>query len=196
VHILPTVFWCDLQNNGFHWFFCKHWAPYLKSDNVGHHFCPDFQRFCLDIWEFCSDFQGFSQIFRDFAQSFRDFAKIFNKSKLLGVRLHSRTPPPTPLRRPVCKRWACLVLTTRDGHGERGALGHLNVWGPTQVWPIWPFVWKPWKYAPLLGSAPSKIYLLRFRLWFYDCLRSSTFQRSSQEQIKVRSFLGIYSTFV
>ena len=26
---------------------------------------------------------------------------------------------------------------TRDGFRERGALGHLSFWGPTQVWPIW-----------------------------------------------------------
>ena len=44
----------------------------------------------------------------------------------------------------------------RDGFRERGALGHLSFWGPTQVWPIWPFVWKAWKYAPLVCSAPSK----------------------------------------
>jgi len=44
----------------------------------------------------------------------------------------------------------------RDGFRERGALGHLSFWGPTQVWPIWPFVWKAWKYAPLVCSAPAK----------------------------------------
>jgi len=27
---------------------------------------------------------------------------------------------------------------------------------PSQMWPIWPFVWKAWKYAPLMCSAPSK----------------------------------------
>jgi len=32
----------------------------------------------------------FAQIFRDFAKISRDFARIFNKSKLLGVRLHTR----------------------------------------------------------------------------------------------------------
>jgi len=48
----------------------------------------------------------------------------------------------------------------RDGFRERGALGHLSFWGPTQVWPIWPFLWKAWNYVPLMCSAPSKIYLL------------------------------------
>jgi len=68
-----------------------------------------------------------------------------------------------------------LVTTVHgDGFRERGALGHLSFWGPTQVWPIWPFVWKVWNYAPLFRSDPSKIYLLWCRLWFYVCLRSST----------------------
>jgi len=56
----------------------------------------------------------------------------------------------------------------------RGALGQLRFWGPTQVWPIWPFVWKAWKYAPFMCSAPSKVYLFLCRLWFYNCVRSST----------------------
>jgi len=32
--------------NGPYLFFCKRWVPYLKSNNVGRHFCPDFQGFC------------------------------------------------------------------------------------------------------------------------------------------------------
>jgi len=35
----------------------------------------------------------------------------------------------------------------RDGFGERGALGHLTFLGPTQLWPIWKFVWNAGKYA-------------------------------------------------
>jgi len=35
-----------------------------------------------------------------------------------------------------------LSTTPRDGFRQRGALGRLSVWGPAQVWPIWPFVWK------------------------------------------------------
>jgi len=62
----------------------------------------------------------------------------------------------------------------KDGFRYRWALGHHSLWGPTQVWLIWPFVWKAWKYAPLMCSAPSKIHLLWYRLWFYNCLRSST----------------------
>jgi len=33
---------------------------------------------------------SFAQIFRDFSQVCRDFARIFDKSKLLGLRLHPR----------------------------------------------------------------------------------------------------------
>jgi len=66
------------------------------------------------------------------------------------------------------------LIICRDGFRERGALGHLSFWGPTQVWPIWPFVWKAWKYASLICSASSKFYLLLRRLWFCNCLRSST----------------------
>jgi len=62
----------------------------------------------------------------------------------------------------------------RDGFMGRGALGHLSFRGPKQVWPIWPFVWKAWTYAPLMFSASSKIYLLLCRLWFYIGLKSST----------------------
>ena len=81
----------------------------------------------------------------------------------------------------------------RDGFRERWALGHLSFWGLTQVWPIWPFVWKAWKYAPLMCSVPSKIYLLLCRLWFHNYLRSSTeikpFLHSSKEQTALRFFL-------
>jgi len=64
----------------------------------------------------------------------------------------------------------------RDGFRERGALGHLSLRGPKQVWPvsIWPFIWKAWTYAPLMCSAPSKIYLLLCRLCFCICLKCST----------------------
>jgi len=73
---------------------------------------------------------------------------------------------------PICS--VDRVRIIRDGFRERGALGHLSFWGPTQVWHIWPFVWKAWKFASLMCSASSKIYLLLCRLWFCNCLRSST----------------------
>jgi len=63
-------------------------------------------------------------------------------------------------------------LIGRDGFRERGALGHLSFGGPKPMWLIWPFVWKAWKYAPFMSSAPSEIYFLLCRLWFYICLRS------------------------
>jgi len=37
-------------------------------------------------------FRDFAQTFRDFAQISRDFAHIFDKSKLLGVQLHTLHP--------------------------------------------------------------------------------------------------------
>jgi len=66
------------------------------------------------------------------------------------------------------------VFIGRDGFRQRGALRHLSFCGPAQVWPIWPFVWKAWKCVPRICSAPSKIYLLLCRPWFYDCLRSGS----------------------
>ena len=67
----------------------------------------------------------------------------------------------------------CTYVGT-DGFREHGALGHLSFGGPKQVWPIWPLVWKAWKYAPLMCSSPSKVYLLLCRIWFYICLTCST----------------------
>jgi len=48
--------------------------------------------------------------------------------------------------------------TNWDRFKERGIRGYLSFSGPTQVWPIWPFVWNAWKYAPLMCSTPSEIY--------------------------------------
>jgi len=67
-----------------------------------------------------------------------------------------------------------LVTTVRDGFRERGAQVHFSFWGPMPVWPIWPFVWKAWKYITIMCSVPSEIYLFLCRLWFSDCLRAST----------------------
>jgi len=47
----------------------------------------------------------------------------------------------------------------RAGFREHEALGHLSFWGPKHMWHIWPFVWKAWKSAPLMCSAPSEIYV-------------------------------------
>ena len=38
------------------------------------------------------------------------------------------------------------------------SLGHLSFGGPKQVWPIWPFVWKAWKYAPLMCAPQTSIF--------------------------------------
>jgi len=65
---------------------CKpFFAPFFEVNDVGHYFCPDFQRFC-------PDFQYFVWIFRDFAQIFSFVSRIFDKSKPLGVRFHPYTP--------------------------------------------------------------------------------------------------------
>ena len=48
------------------------------------------------------------------------------------------------------------ISTCRDGFRERGALGHLSFGGPKHMWPIWPFVWKAWKYAPPMCGAHLK----------------------------------------
>jgi len=48
------------------------------------------------------------------------------------------------------------IFLVRDGFRERGTLGHLSFWISTQVWSIWPFVWKAWQYAPLMCRVPLK----------------------------------------
>ena len=85
-------------------FLCKYfrtWRPFLGmtskirkcvSTNIGCRFFKITQRWA----PFCAIFQGvahifrdFANIFTDFAQRFTDFARIFDKSKLLRVRLHT-----------------------------------------------------------------------------------------------------------
>ena len=69
--------WRGLQKMIFTCFFAYLGSHFSKSNNVGRHFCPDFQGFYLDIWGFCSDFQ---QI-----RTFR------------GALAPPEPPPPTPL---------------------------------------------------------------------------------------------------
>jgi len=45
-----------------------------------------------------------------FARIFRYFAQIFNKSKLLGVRLYPLRPPPTPLCQEVAN-WRIFMTS-------------------------------------------------------------------------------------
>jgi len=88
----------------------------------------------------------------------------------------------------------------RDGFRERGALGHLSFGGPTQVWPIWPFVWKTWKYGPLMCRAPQKSIFCcadfgsKIALDLQPNLQLVL--HSSEEQMALQSFLRIYSSFV
>jgi len=62
------LFWYDLQEKAFVCFSANIGRDFLKSNNVGRLFCT---------------------VFGEFAQIFRDFTRIFNKSKLLGLSLHS-----------------------------------------------------------------------------------------------------------
>ena len=93
---------------------------------------------------------------------------------------------------------ACTDLQGRI-YGSQGP-SHLNFCGPTQVWPIWPFVWKAWKYAPLVCSAHSKSifcgadFVSTIALDLQHKLKP--FLHSSIEQMTLGSFLGIYSSFV
>jgi len=61
------------------------------------------------------------------------------------------SPPAQTQSHPI-ENFRATVLN-RDGFKERGTIGHLSFGGPKQVSPIWPFVWKAWKYAPLMCSA-------------------------------------------
>jgi len=84
----------------------------------------------------------------------------------------------TRYRRPSKK----IALMKRDGFRQRGALGHLSFWGPAQVWPIRPFVWKARKRAPPMCSAPSKIYL--FCADFGSTIRSGISKLRTASQIR------------
>jgi len=83
-HRSSTV-WDDVQKKVFMWFSTL-WAPFFPH------------------------FKHFAQIFRYFANIFIDLAWIFDKSKLLGVRLHLL--PPTPL--PQARAWSLLARATTD----------------------------------------------------------------------------------
>ena len=54
-----------------------------------------------------------------------------------GTREPHGPGPPTCTFRILLK-----YLDSSDGFRERMTLGHLSVWDPTQVWPIWPYFWK------------------------------------------------------
>ena len=51
--------WCDLQKMVFTSFSANLGCHFSKSNNVGHHFCPNFQGFCSDFQVFCLNFKGF-----------------------------------------------------------------------------------------------------------------------------------------
>jgi len=47
--IMKTSFWCNLQKKIFMCFHVNLGRHFLKSNDVGHHFHPDFQGFCPDF---------------------------------------------------------------------------------------------------------------------------------------------------
>jgi len=51
--IIKTFCWYDLQKKVFMCFSPKVGRHFLKSNNFGRHFCPDFQGFCPDFQGFC-----------------------------------------------------------------------------------------------------------------------------------------------
>jgi len=60
------------QKQDFMWF-CRRWMPFFNSNQVGHHFYPDFQVFGKGFHRFCPDFHGFFPNFQGF---FPDFPQI------------------------------------------------------------------------------------------------------------------------
>jgi len=83
-------------------------------------------------------------------------------------------------------------FVSRGGIRERGALGHPSVWGPTQVWPIQPFVWKVWKYPLLMCSLlPHRSIFcgadfdsaIAFGQWFLSWIRWSRLRGSTARQV-------------
>jgi len=69
-------------------FFCKGCASFFE---VKQRWAPFLPGLCLDS-DFARIFREFAQIFRESDQILRDFARIFNKSKLLWVRLYPLHP--------------------------------------------------------------------------------------------------------
>ena len=103
---MKTIFWCDLHKKGLHVFFCKVVQHFLKTNNVGRHFCPDFYGFGPD----------------------------FQQIKTLGGPLAPL--PPTPLRSHPPPPLSTINLPAGPGPlprlPHRGAEGAA---GPTRLWP-------------------------------------------------------------
>jgi len=57
--------------------------------------------------------------------------------------------------------------------GSAGPLGHLSFWAPRKCG-LFSRLCEKRESIPLLCVVPLKIYLLWCRLWFHNCLRSST----------------------
>ena len=103
--IMKTFFWWDLQKKVLICFSATVGRHFLKSNNVGCHFCPDFQGFCSDFQGFCSDFQRFCPNFQGFCPDFW-LIKIFG-----GVLSPPAPLPRTPLMR--IDRWTAQKIPFR-----------------------------------------------------------------------------------
>jgi len=78
VQIMQAVSWCALQKNGLNLFFCKRWAPYLKSNNGRRHFLNRFLGIlprCLGIlFKFSGILPRFSGNLPKFSKSLHNFS--------------------------------------------------------------------------------------------------------------------------
>jgi len=92
------------------------------------------------------------------------------------------------------------MIPARDGFRERGALGHLSFGAPSRC-DLFGRLSEKRESMTLLCIAPPQKYIFccgnfgsTFALNVQQKLKP--FQHSSQEQTALRSFLGIYSSFV
>jgi len=89
--------------------------------------------------------------------SLKGFAKIrFYQRLQVSFLLTQGIHPWTIATENICVTNQREPNPGRDRFRQRGALGHLSFGSPKQVWPIWPFVWKAWKYALLCVVPPQK----------------------------------------
>jgi len=84
-----------------------------------------------------------------------------------------------------------VTTTARDRFRERGALGHLSFWGPRKCDLFGRLSGKRERMPLLCVCAPSKVYILWFRLWFYDCLRSQHKLKTIGWHRAVRKTVGL-----
>ena len=95
------------------------------------------------IWFFCVYYQiGWTRIFSWLHGAWTILFQCYSRLTVYEA-IHMRTIRIRRLGGRPC-------AGSRDKFRERGALGCLSFCSPTKVWSIWPFVWKAWKYAPVV----------------------------------------------